>query len=204
MIEAKVSYAKVHIKKAFLELLGEVPFHKVRVTAIAEKAQLTRATFYFHYENIDDLVKELINEAISDAIKVTNKEFHNSLRKLAQAMEENDDPYILERCQDNLSPCYRFVDFDTYRNLFMDEEIYPRVIDIIFEKEKDKLVPSLMLENNLEESEAELIFRFILEGTMAINKKQQWEKSRKWFKEQTTLFRFILRGLNVLHWAELK
>lgn len=204
MKEEKVSYAKESIKEAFLRILGDTPLDKVRVTTICQEAGVTRATFYFHYENIDELVVSLLNEACKDLWKLTNKEFHNSIRLLAISLEDDKDPYFLEKHQDQLSPCYRYIDFEKYKHLFSDDEVFVLLSNIIYEKEKDKLVPSIMLENNVSEEEASVAFRIILDGTMRINRIYGWEKTSEWYRQQGYVFRFALKGLNVSNWSEMK
>ena len=43
------------IRTAFLELLGKKPLEKITVKELAEKAQISKATFYLHYQDIYDL-----------------------------------------------------------------------------------------------------------------------------------------------------
>lgn len=54
------------IKKAFAELLAEKKaLNKITVAELAERAEVTRGTFYAHYDNIFEVAEELENEFIS-------------------------------------------------------------------------------------------------------------------------------------------
>lgn len=54
------------IRTAFLELLGKKPLEKITVKELAEKAQISKATFYLHYQDIYDLAERLQAEVIGE------------------------------------------------------------------------------------------------------------------------------------------
>lgn len=47
------------IGDALLELLEEKPLEKITVTDIANRADVSRGTFYLHYESVSDVISEL-------------------------------------------------------------------------------------------------------------------------------------------------
>jgi AcrR family transcriptional regulator len=53
------SSTKSDLLKAFLELLNERPFDKISVTDVASRCGVSRNTFYYHFQDIFDLVDEL-------------------------------------------------------------------------------------------------------------------------------------------------
>ena len=57
------------IKDALLELLQNTPYEKITVTALCKQSEITRATFYLHYNNIDNVLDELLD----DALRLTHK-----------------------------------------------------------------------------------------------------------------------------------
>ena len=52
------------IKDALLELLQNTPYEKITVTALCKQSEITRATFYLHYNNIDNVLDELLDDAL--------------------------------------------------------------------------------------------------------------------------------------------
>lgn len=68
MVEMKYSSKKrTHekIRKAFSELLAEKKaLNRITVAKLAERAEVTRGTFYAHYNNIFDVADEIENELI--------------------------------------------------------------------------------------------------------------------------------------------
>lgn len=50
------------IHKAFLECLETRPFHKIRIVDLCKAAQISRSTFYAHFESIDDILQNIEDE----------------------------------------------------------------------------------------------------------------------------------------------
>lgn len=49
----------IRMKKAMLELMNTMPFHKITVRLICDRAGVNRSTFYAHYTDIYDMVEQL-------------------------------------------------------------------------------------------------------------------------------------------------
>ena len=63
--------AKKAIKKfktAFSELLGKSPYDELTIVQVADAAKVTRQSFYYHYESMDDFVFDVISDGLDDAI----------------------------------------------------------------------------------------------------------------------------------------
>ena len=56
--ESKYFNTAVRFDKALLSLLEKKPFEYITISEICEKAEVNRSTFYLHYENTSDLLKE--------------------------------------------------------------------------------------------------------------------------------------------------
>lgn len=61
--DLRITKSKLAIKQAFIELVETKGYDKVSVCDIAKKANINRNTFYLHYEDKDDLVKQTLYEA---------------------------------------------------------------------------------------------------------------------------------------------
>ena len=57
-------YAYTHnvIKDAMLELLHSTGFEEVTVSGLCRQAQVGRATFYTHYDNLMEVIEELVKQ----------------------------------------------------------------------------------------------------------------------------------------------
>jgi AcrR family transcriptional regulator len=54
------------LQSALITLLEKNPYSKIKITQIAEEANLTRSTFYAHFETKDDLLNGIINDILDD------------------------------------------------------------------------------------------------------------------------------------------
>lgn len=69
-INSSSNKTRKSIKDSFLQLLKEETHIKnITVTAITKKANITRAAFYTHYDNIYDVVEEIQDEIMTALIK---------------------------------------------------------------------------------------------------------------------------------------
>lgn len=68
MNKAQSKYFNTAIKmdQAFIALLAEKPFEYITVSELCAKAGVNRSTFYLHYENTCDLLKETVQYLIDD------------------------------------------------------------------------------------------------------------------------------------------
>lgn len=56
--------ARERLERAFWELLEEMPYGRISVRAISEQARVNHNTFYYHFDGIDDLAMQVIDENI--------------------------------------------------------------------------------------------------------------------------------------------
>lgn len=66
----KTLMTKKVFREVLLELLRSKPLSKITITEICEKADFNRSTFYAHYEEVGDLLRDIENEVISNIPKV--------------------------------------------------------------------------------------------------------------------------------------
>lgn len=59
-------HTKNAIKAAFIHLLNERPLNKISVKSIVDSCNISRNTFYYHYQDIPTLLEEIIKEAAAD------------------------------------------------------------------------------------------------------------------------------------------
>ncbi len=180
------------IKDALLELKKDLPYDKISVKQLCEKAEISRATFYLHYDSIDDVLDEVLDDALLFSEGATGNaidliDIIQSGR--IQSIQENEA--ILPACQ-------RIADSDRYHDLFMDQSLSEYIIMRIFNHEKATVIPALVKKTGLDEATAEMIFRFMLHGSFYVNKSLNWEKNERWYEFQKTLSAFLDAGLRTI------
>ena len=67
------NYTRDLIRKEFIELLNKKPLHNVTVTELAKQCNIERKTFYYHYENLPQLIKEIFEEELEKVIEEFNE-----------------------------------------------------------------------------------------------------------------------------------
>ena len=63
------NFTKKAIKDTFITLLKEKPFNQITVKDIVDECGVNRNTFYYHYEDINDLLENVITEETDILIK---------------------------------------------------------------------------------------------------------------------------------------
>jgi AcrR family transcriptional regulator len=128
--DGRIRYTKMRIRTAFYELLQEIGYEKTTVTAICNRAEINRATFYKHYLDVPDLVDKM-QEAVIDEItaKLEAASYENidefvtnTLRYLRESM--NDDLSLMSFMSQNGSEFSRKIVFLFYDHFSKALEIY--------------------------------------------------------------------------------
>ncbi len=89
------------IKKTFAELIHEKKqLNKITVTELVKKAQITRSTFYTHYDNIYEVAHDYQLQTIellcSDDLKLYSKQdILNYFDNIIQCLKDNEETYKL-------------------------------------------------------------------------------------------------------------
>lgn len=94
---------KKWIRRAFTELVAEKrSIDKITVTELAERADITKTTFYYHYDDIYAVVEEMENELIDElntTLTIIDKEnpddYSAYIRKGLAFIRTNEESYRL-------------------------------------------------------------------------------------------------------------
>lgn len=100
--ESKYFNTAIRFNKALLSLLEKKPFEYITISEICEKAEVNRSTFYLHYENTSDLLKETTSYTLDnftsyfsvDAKSITTKFANCDLQDLKFVNEKYLHPYL--------------------------------------------------------------------------------------------------------------
>ena len=65
--------SKRMLAQALSELILEMPYEKITVSAITRRADLNRGTFYAHYDNVDDLTREVLDGIVEKLLGVLHE-----------------------------------------------------------------------------------------------------------------------------------
>lgn len=95
--------SKKMIKEAFAKLVNEKQsIEKITVKEIVEEADISKSTFYAHYDDIYDLMEDFENEFINyleneleDFMSKPNKDFFPYIQKTVNLLKEKEKTYKL-------------------------------------------------------------------------------------------------------------
>ena len=61
-----VRNTKRRLRESLIKLVGRKPLSAVTVSELTEDADVNRSTFYFHYQDVSAMIKEMEDQFISD------------------------------------------------------------------------------------------------------------------------------------------
>lgn len=67
MEDKRITKTKRNIKATLTALLQEIPFEKISVAEICRRGDISRITFYAHYEDKYDLAEEIFSDHVQEA-----------------------------------------------------------------------------------------------------------------------------------------
>lgn len=117
-------YTKKAILTAFRQMLEQMPFDKITVSAIVAKCQISPNTFYYHFRDIYDLLETFLREVRTSLFSDYQGDM-DDLKKVAKrlfyVMKEN--PEIVY----HLAGCLSRDHFERYI-LFSTKELFYRIV----------------------------------------------------------------------------
>lgn len=155
--DRRVTYTKNAIKDALLELMKEKSFEKLSISKVCEAAQITRTTFYSHYDTLNQVLDELIDEAFEVA-EYSSTTLSMSLPQRLHYLLQFDTVETLREHNSDLPTCQRIADMPKYRILFQDRTLSEYIKNKLFRMMKPSVIPELMEYCCISQTEAERFF----------------------------------------------
>jgi AcrR family transcriptional regulator len=155
--DLRITRTKLLIKNSFIELAKETPYPKINVKDLCDKAMINRNTFYLHYQNKDDLVKEMIN----DTILKYKDSFLPLVTNFFINIKLKDIDGFAKNIASLLSILYE--DIELFRIILSDDYLsgYFRTVEGTYEK-------SIISFLNIRSPRSRLVFRYIMSGCAGI------------------------------------
>lgn len=118
-LDPRVIRTKEAIQTVFKQMVCELPYEKITVKAITDRAKINRNTFYLHYTCVDDVLAEIQAKHSSEYSAIVSgydqlKDTDKLVRSFFEYMEAQDDffkrvtcdsrfDYIRERMQNKVT-----------------------------------------------------------------------------------------------------
>ena len=129
--DLRVVKTKNGIHQALLQLLQNKPLTQIKVTELCKAANINRGTFYFHYEEVGDVFKELFEEMMLDLKESYDEPYKRTNHLTVETLDPNtirifhhikkyEDFYTIV-LSENVSMTYYYMLFDAVRSIFIND-----------------------------------------------------------------------------------
>ena len=188
--ESKYFNTAVKFDKALLSLLERKPFEYITVSEICEKAGVNRSTFYLHYENTRDLLKETIAYILDSFTSYFDVNAENITSRFANC-DLSELNYINEKY---LYPYLLFIKEN--RRVFFAVLSQPITFDsnIIFQRLFDNIFSPILDRFHYPRDEQNYVMMFYLNGITAIITEWLKDDCKKSIEEISIIIRYCIFG----------
>ena len=188
--ESKYFNTAVRFDKALLSLLEKKPFEYVTISELCEEAGVNRSTFYLHYENTADLLKEATAYVLDnfasyfsiDMESIVSKYENRDLQELNFINEKYLHPY-LSFIKENQR---LFAAVLSQPTTFDSNAIFQRLFDDVFQPILDRF--------HYPRDEQHYVMMFYLNGITAIITEWLKDNCSKNIEDISSIIRYCIFG----------
>lgn len=195
--DRRTLYTRQVVKDALLELLAEHHFEDINVTMLCRQAEITRATFYLHFDGLSAVVDELLEEALGTAER-TGTFPEGDPFELWGWLGEQDDPKLVEQYYHTLPTCLRVADDPKYQPLFMDDLLSSMVTRKVYLAEKDRMVPLGQEYCGISREQSKILFQYAIQGSYMVNRALRFQRTEEWYHMVCVLLTYMVGGNRAL------
>ena len=156
--DRRIKYTKMVLRESLITLLEQHPIERITIKAICDEADINRATFYAHYADQYDLLRQIEEDLYTN--------ISNSLSQLSQDPANPNTLKQAENIFDYLRDNARIT-----RLLLSDRgdfSFQKRVMRLVY----DLITTQLRVTKSLSASDAEYVYAFTITGCVGIV--QRW------------------------------
>ena len=179
-MDRRTRYTRQVIKDAFLSLKKDTDFNSITVSAICKEAEISRGTFYLHYQNTMDVLDEILDEILPMTRELTG---HLSLLSSKEST-----------CC--LSPFCTFIrENRKYHCIFLDDSLNAYLVEKVLSRYEETTLKQLLQNSSLSLEQLQNLLCFQFNGCFAVTKKNIRTKEADWMEIQACIDFFIQSGL---------
>ena len=188
--ESKYFNTAVRFDKALLSLLEKKPFEYITISEICEDAGVNRSTFYLHYENTADLLKEATTYVLDNFASY----FSIDMESIASKYENRDLQELNFINQKYLHPYLSFIKENqrlfaavlSQPTVFESKAIFQRLFDDVFNPILDRF--------HYPKAEQHYVMMYYLNGITAIITEWLKEDCRKNIADISEIIYYCIFG----------
>ena len=188
--ESKYFNTAVRFDKTLLSLLEKKPFEYITISEICEDAGVNRSTFYLHYENTADLLKEATTYVLDNFASY----FSVDMESIASKYENCDLQELNFINEKYLHPYLSFIKEN--QRLFAAVLSQPTTFDskAIFQRLFDDVFNPILDRFHYPRDEQHYVMMFYLNGITAIITEWLKEDCRKSIEDISSIIHYCIFG----------
>ena len=156
--DRRIKYTKMLLKNGVIKLLEDYPISKITVKNLCETADVNRSTFYAHYTDAYDLLRQLEQEVYQELMEHISKHiFTDKTEEISQVMN-----VMLNYIEKN-SDLFKVLLSENGNRSFQQD---------IMRITQQKSITDLQNDKNIDSRTSEYIQSFLLSGSISII--QEW------------------------------
>ena len=92
MVDKRIRKTKKNLKATLIEMMNEIPFEEITITNLCKRADISRITFYTHYNDkyalIDDIFRDMshIGSDIYRQLQIENNPSHDHVQSYCNVL----------------------------------------------------------------------------------------------------------------------
>lgn len=161
--ESKYFKSAEKMHNALITLLNKKDFELITVKEICELAEVNRSTFYLHYDNSYDLLKETIEAVYKDFFSRFSADGHKEIN-----LKENSDEELFLITPKYLMPYLEFVEDNRKLFFIMYEKNEMMGAEKTYEKWFKEIFGPILTRFGVSQEEQPFIMIFYLKGIIGI------------------------------------
>ena len=151
MNDPRINRTIQHIENSFFSLLETNDIHKISIKKLCDYAQISRSTFYDHYQDMPEFIESLQNKVVDKYIECMNLYNYNT----------DDDDFknaLFTAIKENR----------TLFSLFFSHNLSSKTQKLFSERVKISTIPLWKKESNISETELEIIYDYMMSGSLTL------------------------------------
>lgn len=182
--DRRTRYTIQILKDAFLTVKINKNFKDITVTDICREAEVSRGTFYLHFNNISEILDIVLDDAF-----LCIHDLNTQMFSCALSQDENKKNCFCRFIRNNKK----------YHGIFLDESLLPQILKKAESLYIMDFIKNFPGKNNLTENKIKNLFYFQINGCLALIKHNIYESSENWNETQLVIDSFIKNGLMGFH-----
>lgn len=159
--DMRVQRTQRHLRCALLELAGEKPCSEITVKELAERAEISRGTFYLYYDNIPQMVQSLAEELGHSFVE-------NAIHVIEKGLSFKDTCIAVIR-----HPFIEAEDMETFVSLVSGRGITQEMIFGAIALARDELMKAFDVETHVSQWKLDYVVEFLSAGISSVI--MRWE-----------------------------